>query len=393
MPKDSKPENQTALLPGKTGKKSHQEDADHPAWNVKATIAFWITCLTIEGAVLFALGAICSLEKMKKYMPHTGSNYWGLESWISYPYFIGGIAFTVGNYLCYFQVINKDNAHDVESGKVKFLGLPATWDHGATASMLNLVGALWYNVNTASIFKLIDTTTEAGKNLNTMTGIVGSVCFLLAAVLCGEYNNWRKCGCNYQVLISHGNFWGALLFLAGYAFEYNGFAHHHDKEDILVNWPFFVGSVCFLIAAWADLILWKKEIYGMAFANELSKGESEEDAPVDKVQQIMISVYLVNITLCWFRLGYVISDPSQFAVQKGAPWGIVEKILTYHCILFLCSAIHKLPKTHPYDYLVILMNFVAIIGLIGEVSMIAGIESTFQMVHVAQKPAAPSIFL
>ena len=74
-----------------------------------------------------------------------------------------------------------------------------------------------------SMFGWLPKTTLFSFNLTYVgTGVVGSICFSLASVLEGEYNDWRQCQqMSLPIMMSHLNFWGANLFLFGYAVDYN----------------------------------------------------------------------------------------------------------------------------------------------------------------------------
>merc|ERR1712039_306784 len=106
-----------------------------------------------------------------------------------------------------------------------------------------------------------------------------------------------------------------------------------------VDCTFLLGSAFFLVAAWMDLFMWQQERYGLGFAKRL---QNCSEVKADMPQLMNIAATLINICLAWIRLSFAAATPDSL---------IAEKILAYHCLLILLSVLHKVPDSHPYDYL------------------------------------------
>jgi len=337
----------------------------HAAWDYKATLAFWCTCMTIEGAILFAVGSLMMFPGMK---PTDEEHEYVARAWIEYSFMIGGWCFTFGNYLSYLNVINQNKNHEKEKRWHLITWPEGQMDKGHVASLLNVVGALWYNIGTMSMFGWPPTDTMSMFDVTYVgTGVAGSLCFSVASLLEGEYNEWRKCKLTLPVLSSHLNFWGANLFLFGYAIDFNKTAESMGADSALqvygVDNTFFVGSLCFLAAAWMDLFMWQQERYGLGFANKL---QNYSEARADMRQLLSIAVIIINICCAWIRLSFAVTSPESVVMEGGLQWSVAEKILAYHGILILLSVLHKVPDRHPYDYLTYCLRFLAAFGLVCE---------------------------
>merc|ERR1719506_1308341 len=180
-------------------------DTEHEAWDYKSGIAYWCTCMGIEGSLLFTLGCLMMFPGMK---PTDEKHEFVARAWIEYSFMIGGWCFTFATYLSYLNVINQRKHHKIE--RLHLITWPrGQTDKGHVASLLNLVGSLWYNICTMSMFGWPPKRTLLEFNLTYVgTGVAGSMCFILAALLQGEYNDWRRCEWSLPVLTSHLNFWG-----------------------------------------------------------------------------------------------------------------------------------------------------------------------------------------
>merc|ERR1712110_1166016 len=137
------------------------------------------------------------------------------------------------------------------------------------------------------------------------TGVAGSICFSLASILEGEYNDWRKCRMSLPVLMSHFNFWGANAFLVGYAVDTNEYADDTGERSgfkvIGVDCTFFIGSLGFLLAACMDLVMWQQERYGLGFAKKL---QNYSEVKADVKHLLLIALTIINICLAWIRLAF-----------------------------------------------------------------------------------------
>lgn len=343
------------------------------AWNYKATIAYWTTCMTIEGAILFAIGSFMMYPGTK---PSDEEHEYVERAWVEYPFFFGGWCFTFGNYLSYLQVINQ-NKGKLDASYHLFTWPRGQTDKGHVAALLNFVGALWFNVGTLTMFGWPPVSPMGMYDLDYVgTGVVGSLCFAVAAILQGEYNSWRSCTLSLPVMISHMNFWGSILFLAGYTVNTNKWASSHGPDSPMVvggiDCTFLFGSVFFLAGAWMDLIMWQKEQYGLGFAQKL---QGSSDMRADLGQMLTIAATVANMSFAWIRLAFAWSEDHENC--GGLAWSIAEKLISYHGILLLLSLLHKVPATHPYDYLTYAMRFIAMFGIVGEIMGVAQLVASY----------------
>ena len=140
-------------------------------------------------------------------------------------------------------------------------------------------------------------------------------------------------------------------------------------QDILV-WmvatPFTVGSVFFFIGSWMSLYMWKQQNFGLGYANHIY-GASH--VIVDWRQQLMAVVYVGAICMQWCRLG----------ICSSYDWGyyhtvyileIVFRLLVYHCIMFLMSALHTTPDRHPFGVLLWSMRLIALYGFVADIYLL-----------------------
>merc|ERR1719453_1536128 len=79
----------------------HRFHKEHEAWDYKGTIAYWVTAMTIEGALLFSLGSLMMYPRMS---PTDEKHEYVAEAWVDYSFMIGGWCFLFGNYLTYLNV-------------------------------------------------------------------------------------------------------------------------------------------------------------------------------------------------------------------------------------------------------------------------------------------------
>ena len=258
-------------------------------WQFRSTIAFWASTFFLQGSVLFATGSIAMypsvLQVCSEEQDHKTSSCqpeFLYKAWVDYSFMIGAWCFLIGNYAVYFQVIN-GHSSDVDVTKFKFVTWPDCSDFGHVGALVNVLGALAYNINTMLMF---DTANHMSVSVgcphsygcNTLwsqvwydynltyvlSGGTGSALFAIGAVCEAEHNNWRDCSLETlkkaPVIMAILNFIGAVLFLLAYIVEYHHYADNH--EDILV-WlvatPFTVGSVFFFIGSWMSLFMWKQQ--------------------------------------------------------------------------------------------------------------------------------------
>merc|ERR1712187_147646 len=230
-------------------------------------------------------------------------------------------------------------------------------------------GAFLFNVNTMEMFFPWIKERHGLRSWNfwyVFIGAAGSAFFVVAGAIQGEYNNWRQCKCSAPVVISHMNFWGGVLFFVGYAVDWNKYA---DQHEMMTRWgvatPFTVGSIFFLCAAFAEIVMWKSERYGLGFATSLATPVEREleERSVNNWSVFFLGIYFIDIIMGWIRFSFVVSTDTYHDVKALM---ILHTRMMYHLLLFLISSYHKVPKEHPYDIIAYLVRLLAVFGLFGE---------------------------
>merc|ERR1712032_295204 len=180
---------------------------------------------------------------------------------------------------------------------------------------------------------------------------------------------WRQLKLSAPVIISHMNFWGGVLFLLAYAIDWNHFADKHEPVTVWgVATPFTVGSACFLVAAFAELWMWKTENFGLGFAISLKTPRRREvQRQINRTAMFFIFIYFCNICMSGVRFGFVSASDLYRNIFEVT---IIHKIIVYHFVLFVISVYHKIPKEHPYDLLVYLARALAVFGAVAEIIQI-----------------------
>ena len=159
------------------------------------------------------------------------------------------------------------------------------------------------------------------------------------------------------------NLIGSLLFLLGYIVEYRFFADNHEDLYIwLVATPLTIGSVFFLICSWMKLMMWKQQNFGLGFAKHIF-GRSH--VVVDVPHQLMTLVYIGCITMQWKRLGICFAYNWGY-YHDNFILDIVFKLLVYHCIMLMWSAIHTTPARYPYYHLIWSVRLICIYAFFGD---------------------------
>lgn len=348
-------------------------DTDEAAWSFKSTIAFWCGVLFMNGSFLFIVGAFYSLDGI---LPAGEGHENAERALVEYPYFIGAVFnFLPACYLVYFQIINglaghgsPNSEHEVQ--RTVFVVLPRR-ELGHMACLINVGGAACYAISTANMYCSGDYVYRWMMNI---PAIAGSIMFMLGAVLEGEYNAWRACKrldlwqLQLPVVQAYSYTLGATLFLWGYVAMWNHWSGANPlRADLWTNGPFLVGSAFFLIGSMCDLLMWKNKMYGLGFANNLSR--HVRNATVDYRQFVMLVVYGILMCMAQVNIGIYIAIPKLHDkdLSHELPHFICE-LLIYSCIMLLASVIHTTPDRHPYNILLWAMRFIALIDLYAQVS-------------------------
>ena len=361
-----------------------EEPENHIIWEEKRSIAFWASVVTMQGALLFVYGSYASYPSF--IVTDAANKEYVRTAWVDYSYMIGAWMFTISNYLVYFQVINKMHDHekaqkdDTLQTKLCFLAWPEK-DKGHLAAILNVLGAICYNIETMSMFGADKSSSIGFFMWYVLPGTMGSLCFVIAACFEGEYNNWRDYSKGYfrvkriAVWQSMCNWSGGVLFMLGYAVDFNHFADDHPEVNLyaVIN-PFLVGSIFFAVSSGLDLMMWKMHMFGLGFSKELSNDNDlppREDSLIKNNRMIcwkqytMLWIYCLNVASAFVRcsLHVAILRLITYEHELICMSDVLRCIVMYEGILWLATVLHRTPDHFPYDKLLWLMRIVAVFDL------------------------------
>ena len=232
-------------------------------YRFRNTVAFWIAISFVEGSLLFLCGAVVSMCAL--------GDEWMRRGLVEYAYFAGSLFFSLGAYLGFFQVINVGNA------TTRLVGCGGTSVEAYWGSLLYFLGALCFNVACAVGLLPPAAHTDALAWAAYWTpSTLGSICFVLAAIIEFRHNSHVRCSTPVFWLC----FWylaGSLLFLVAAAAGWP----HQPVEDV-VNLPYALGSIAFALGAWCALWMWKAEQFGLGFIREINERGFREISEGDK---------------------------------------------------------------------------------------------------------------
>jgi preprotein translocase subunit SecG len=206
-------------------------------WWAPRAIAWWIGVLFAVGSACFAVGAL------PPYADGVGTNLDNLT------YFVGSIFFTTAAFLQYFEAATTsadlDGTHprrfrqlfDVQPTRIDW------W-----ASLVQLLGTLWFNRTTLSAF-VVGLGASPARHPVWRPDALGSICFLVASWLA-----WAEvCHGRFAWRPAEISWWITLLNLVGsVAFGVSAVASYVKPNGQLVslaltNLGTFVGAICFLV--------------------------------------------------------------------------------------------------------------------------------------------------
>ena len=138
-----------------------------PEWWAPQQRGWWIAVLFAVGSTCFAVGSF----------PPTATLIGDAAGWV---FFVGSIFFTSAAYLQYHEATNEGD--DVEGyGRTRHVMGLRTRSVGWWASAIQLIGTLWFNINTFNALR--DLSTRQEEALVWAPDAFGSVCFLVASGL------------------------------------------------------------------------------------------------------------------------------------------------------------------------------------------------------------------
>jgi len=208
-------------------------------WWAPTAVGWWI-------GVLFAIGSLCfTVGAAPSYVDWVGTDADAVT------FFVGSLFFTTAAYLQFVQTVNAP--HALLSGaqdRFRFW----TWEPGRidwTASGVQLVGTVFFNVTTLAAIDASLDATQAHR-LVWVPDMVGSICFLVASGLAWfevshDWWSWKLRSLSWRI--------AALNLLGSIAFGVSAVASKvvsttgEPRNILLVNLGTAVGGVCFLVGA------------------------------------------------------------------------------------------------------------------------------------------------
>jgi len=331
-------------------------------WQARRTLAYWISMMYLEGSTLFVIGAYYSMNHL------SAANETNEMSLVTAPYFVGGIAFTLGGYAGILEVVNIPNKDSTRFDWMfygpqqwtrirKFLSWEPLWGY-----IFYFVGALFFNINTVADFFTWGTW---GKRLVVwLPAFLGSGCFTAGGFLeC--YHNWPLNDPTNLV-----NWLAIMNTIGGVCFWIAASCGLFEVENAkwYVDFPYLVGSIAFGLGSFCALWMWKNEHYGLGLISEINiEREDNREQELDVLEEYgcgRSSIYQIP----WLFMYILNSSASAMLVAYGfqtddfdkALNGILQFMLC-HGILLLGSVIHHIPTARPHNWLLIYMRFVMLV--------------------------------
>ena len=205
-------------------------------WWAPRAIAWWI-------GVLFAIGSACfAAGSLPTYADGVGTNSDNLT------YFIGSIFFTAAAFLQYFEAVTTDPHLDrAQARRFKQLFEVQHKRIDWWASLVQLIGTLWFNRTTLSAL-IVGLGASEKHHPVWRPDALGSICFLVSSWLA-----WAEaCHGRFAWRPDNLSWWITLLNLIGsIAFGVSAVASYVKPNGSLVsvaltNLGTFVGAICFL---------------------------------------------------------------------------------------------------------------------------------------------------
>ena len=187
--------------------------------------AWWMDALFMVGSFCFALGVRARVRQPR-----------GARTRSSLVFFVGSLFFTSAATLQYLQTTG---------GKLwSWQPTDLAW----AASLIQLVGTLWFNIDTAAA-RLTGLDAQQ-ENLRVWTpDYLGSVCFLVASLLAVRTLSRPPWHAGRPWKVAGLNLLGSVFFMAAAVAAFVV----PDTDDLLdaslANSGTFLGAICFLVAA------------------------------------------------------------------------------------------------------------------------------------------------
>jgi hypothetical protein len=194
--------------------------------------------------VLFAIGSLLfAIGSVPGYTSAVGSRA------DTVTYFIGSLFFTTASFLAYREAVDAAPRGLNPARRRVLVFQPRRVDWWATA--IQLAGTVYFNVSTG--VAMADSLSAAAAHRHVWRpDAIGSVCFLIASVLCWfevchGWTAWRPRSWSWWITLA--NLVGSIAFgisaVAGYVDPVTGQVHNSGGADATT----LIGAVCFLAGA------------------------------------------------------------------------------------------------------------------------------------------------
>ena len=377
-------------------------------WRWLNVVGFWIGACFAIGSMMFVIGS--GVSTFRPLFEEMGFSKWKRRALVDYSYAIGGCYFTAGAYLSYYEVINVGKKHHRWfAGPGTSMSVAGYW-----GSLSYFIGAASFQIAVTAVFIAPELPAQKVLTLEWIPQAIGGALFTTAACI-ESWHNQSARATQYVYWVCLFYLIGSILFLVAAAMGTWLYVKHNEDEFLVqstVDLPYLVGSLCFLIGAWAQLLMWKAEQFGLGFLSEINedfvpehdsskspKAEAEPqqqapgsisssaDAPVTSrlhqadgshfVDQCFLAVYLVNgaLSALNFSLSYVwhvytsfemYSDRAEHVEALLETEELISDLTAFiaaHSMLLLATAVHFTPTLQPYGYLLWLLRGISMLFL------------------------------
>ena len=217
--------------------------ASHPRRHARGVrfaprlLGWWVAILFMIGSACFAGAALPGLSSIAP------------DAVLAVVFFIGSLFFTSAAYLQFVQSINAGGSASAPPRRRLLAWQPGRIDWWASG--VQLVGTLWFNINTANAMRVGLTTRQ--QNLRIWTpDMIGSVCFLVASWLAVEevcHVRWCVRRGDVPWSISAINLLGSIFFMLAAIAAFVRPATGDLLGANLANGGTFLGAICFFWGA------------------------------------------------------------------------------------------------------------------------------------------------
>ena len=224
-------------------------------WAFRKTLSYWVAISLIAGSTMFASG---SYFWMNTSMADVDKN-----ALVNYPFFIGSWVFTMGAFFAFLVVVNVDEDdfvwYGVDTKSVSW------W-----VVTVFLVGALFYNINTAGGLVPLPPWLVWGSA--TIGGILFAIGGALELIQNKGYR-WRPTKLSWW--LSYCNCVGGFCF--AFASLYGLLVNPASNMGVKI--PFLVGSIGYFVSGIVSVLMWKLDQFGSAFLPYLNLDSQSSTSP------------------------------------------------------------------------------------------------------------------